>query len=179
MAPSVAEPPAPGRLTDQDWQVSNATTTLPERAILTDAPPERRTFSVPLDAGEFVVEVFGDPPGWIEPTIRSLGDLLRLPPDWDSYGGAPVDPRCVAAALNFALETLGDQTPAPAVVPTSRGGIQFEWHTRGIDMEIEFVSPTRIYSLFEDSATGTSWERDVSSDLHPLTAAISKLSPRR
>ena len=179
MVTSIAEQDVSKRLTDQDWRVSNTTTTSPDGAILTKAPPGRRIFRFSFDGGEFVFELVGDLPAWVEPTVRSLGKLLQLSPDWDTYGGSPVNPKCIAAALELALCTLQDDTPVPSVVPTSRGGLQFEWHTGGVDLEIEFLSATRVCGLFEDPITGTSWEKDLSYDLRHVIDAISTLSQRQ
>ena len=177
MALSVAEPRIRNRLTDQDWQVSNTTTTLPVWATLTQTPPGRRTLRLPFGQEEsVVVGIVVDPPPWVERMVESLGELLRLGLDWDSYGARPVDPKCVVAALNLAFSTLRDDTPAPSVVPTSRGGLQFEWHTGGADLEVEFLSATRVCGLFEDQVTGTCWEKDLTSDLRPLVEAIAALS---
>lgn len=178
MTLSIAGRRAGNRLTDEDWQVSNATTTLPPWAILTVTPPARREFPSSFERGDIAVEIVFEPPTWVEPTVRSLERLLRLGPDWDTYGGSPVDPKCVAAALELASRTFRDDTPIPSVVPTSRGGIQFEWHTGGADLEIEFLSATRVCGLFEDQLTGVCWEKDLTSDLGPLVEAISVLTRR-
>ena len=178
MTLSIAGRRARNRLTDEDWQVSNITTTLPDSAILTETPPGRREFPSPFERGDIAVEIVFEPPGWVEPTVGSLERLLRLGPDWDTYGGSPVDPKCVAAALELASGTFRDDTPAPSVVPTSRGGLQFEWHTGGADLEIEFLSATRVCGLFEDQVTGVCWEKDLTSDLGPLVEAISVLTRR-
>lgn len=174
-----AEPEAIDRLTDQDWQASNITSALPDRATLTGGTVGRREFRLPFDGGELVVETVEDPPAWMEPMVQSLEKLLQLEPDWDTYGGSPIDPGCVAAALNLVSDILLDDTPAPSVVPTSRGGVQLEWHTCGVDLEVEFLSATRVCGLFEDTIDGTSWEKDLSSDLRPLVKAISRLSEQR
>lgn len=179
MAHSIAEPRAHKRLTDRDWQVSNTTSALPVWATLTGAAPGRRTFRFPFDEGALIVEVVEDPPAWVEPTVRSLGQLLRLAANWDTYGGRPVDPNCVAAALDLVFGTFTDDTPTPSVVPTNGGGLQFEWHTRGADLELEFRSATRLLGLFEDQITGESWEKDLTSDLEPFAKALSTLSQRR
>ena len=179
MTLSVAEPRAGNQLTDQEWQVSNTTTTLSGWATLTQTPPGRREFRLPFDGGEFVVEIVDDPPAWVEPTVQSLGKLLQLGPDWDTYGGSAIDPGCVEAALDMVFGVLPDDTPMPSVVPTSRGGLQFEWHILGVDFEVEFLSATRVCGLFEDAIAGTSWEKDLSFDLRPLVDAISTLSRRR
>ena len=179
MTLSVAEPRVRKRLTDQDWQFSNTTNTLPVWATLTETPPGRREFRLPFHGGELVIGIDFDPPAWFGPMVRSLERLLRLGPDWDTYGGCPLDPECVNAALELAFQSFRDDTPAPSVVPTSRGGLQFEWHTGGVDFEIEFLSATRVCGLFEDQVTGTCWEKDLTSDQRPLAEAISALSRRR
>lgn len=125
------------------------------------------------------MELPGDTPAWIEPTARSLGELLRLRPGWDSYDAAPLDPRSAEAALSLAIDILPDEMPMPSVVPTSCGGLQFEWHTRGIDLEVEFLSATRVLGLFEDRLTGCTWEEDLTFNLEPLLDAVSVLSQRR
>lgn len=179
MALSVVEPRARRGLTDQDWQDSNTTTTLSAWATLTEAPPAWREFRLPFDGGELVVEIGDDPPAWVEPTVRSLRELLCLGPDWDTNGASPIDPKCVEAAFELAFDALRDDTPVPSVVPTSRGGLQFEWHLGGVDLEIEFLSATRVLGLFEDQVTGECWEKDLTSNRQPLVEAISALARRR
>jgi len=178
MTLSTAEPTAEDRLSDQEWQASDTTSTLPARATLTAAIAYLRQFRFPFNGRVLVVEIFGDSPAWVEPTVQSLGKLLQLEPGWDTYGGLPIDPKCVVAALNLVFDILPDDIPAPSVVPTSRGGVQIEWHIRSIDLEVEFISETRLSGLFEDPNTNESWEKDLSSDLHPLVDAISTLCRR-
>jgi hypothetical protein len=85
----------------------------------------------------------------------------------------------VAQALELVFKTLRDDSPAPSVVPTSSGGLQLEWHTGGIDLEVEFVSTSRIWGLFEDRVTGEKWEKDLTFDSQPLMKVISTLSERK
>ena len=179
MVLSTAEPEVRDCLTDQDCQPSNTTSTLPVRATLTGGTAGRREFRFAFDGGEFVIWLVEDPPAWMEPMVQSLGKLLQLERNWDTYGGSPIDLRCADAALNLAFNILPNDIPVPSIVPTSRGGLQLEWHTRSVDLEVEFLSATRVCGLFEDHIDGTSWEKDLSSDLGPLVDAISTLSKRR
>lgn len=176
MTLSVAESGVRNQLTDHDWQFSNTTATFPDEATLTATPLGGREFHRPFDGVKVVFGNGYDPPAWVEPTVHSLERLLRLAPDWDTYGGCPVDPKCIIAALELAFDTFHDDTPVPSVVPTSGGGLQFEWHTGGVDLEIEFLSATRVCGLFEDQVTGTCWEKDLTSDQRPLAEAISALT---
>ena len=65
-------------------------------------------------------------------TMIRLDEIAVLPPNWDSYGGETPWPENVAIARRLAL--LFGQPPA--VVPTSRGGVQLEWHGHGFDVEV-------------------------------------------
>jgi hypothetical protein len=113
-----------------------------------------------------------------EVTLRALGRLLALTPGWDSYGALPVDPACALAAWHLLTAILREDSPAPAVVPTVRGGVQLEWHVKGVDLEIE-VGAARLYHVaFEDNATGEAWEKELpSSQVGELATLGSRLSP--
>jgi hypothetical protein len=124
----------------------------------------------PLPHGKLVLGLQGEPPGWVQPTLMILGQLLTLPRNWDSYGGRPVDPACVWASWHLLFAVMRDDSPLPTLVPTSRGGVQIEWHSRGIDLEIEVVTAERFHASFEDAVVGEAWEK-------PVTGAASELSP--
>jgi hypothetical protein len=72
--------------------------------------------------------------------VKGAIDALRVP------GAAAPQPDMKAfdyATKLFArLADLG--APRPSVVPAAAGGIQFEWHTRNADVEIEVLAPRRI-----------------------------------
>ena len=107
---------------------------------------------------------------------QALNSLLALPMNWDSYGASPINSECVSYALQLLRSTMKADTPAPAVVPTCAGGIQIEWHTRGIDLEIEIRSPGRSSVSYEDHRDGATWEGEVTDDLMQLRQLISSLS---
>src|SRR5262249_9754403 len=97
---------------------------------LIDSPgalPARSIVEIPLPRGQLILALRGDTAGWVEPTIKTLGRLLTLPAGWDSYGGRPIELPLVWAAWHLLTVVLRDESPAPAVVPTNRGGVQLEW----------------------------------------------------
>lgn len=163
-------------ITDTEWQPGVLTWASPARAMLTAAPRLSRQFEYPIPGGKLVISVEGDPPAWLDPTAQGLTGLLYLAPNWDSYGARPIDPVHVFAALELLVLVMQDGTPAPAVVPTNRDGVQLEWHTQGIDLEIETLSLHRRHVSFEDSATNDEWDGEVVSNLTPLVDCIRRLS---
>jgi len=166
------------QLTGSEWTPSATTSSMPSWAILSDEPRNRRMLRYRFSGGELSITITGSVPTWMVPTLQSMGELLSLPENWDSYGALRVSPDRVNAAMTFMLETTLADTPVPSVVPTSSGGVQIEWHTKGIDLEVEFVTSSRLRAFFEDRRTGRCWERDLSSDLSDVAEAIATLSRR-
>lgn len=69
--------------------------------------------------------------------------LTRLPRDWDTYGAERITWRAAAWGAWLALT----MRPAPGcIVPTNRGGVQLEWHTAGVDFELELDRCGRLVS---------------------------------
>jgi hypothetical protein len=118
-------------------------------------------------------------PAWLMPVIKVMGELLSLPENWDSYGARRISPEATAFALQLLSETMRADTPVPAVVPTSRGGVQLEWHTRGIDLEVEIKSPGRLYVSYEDHRHNVEWEGELTSNLTRLADFFSEFSQHR
>ncbi len=151
MAISSAAQPAtiPEGLSDLEWTPKVVSAAFPEEATLTGGIQSQR-IELNFRDGKFVITVAGTPPESLLPTIQSMGHLLNFPPNWDSYGAQVVDSTRFIAALRLLSQIIRENTPAPSVVPTSQGGIQFEWHMRGIDLEIEVLSQQRQNVFFED-----------------------------
>src|SRR5206468_4162766 len=99
------------------------------------------------------------------------------PENWNSYGARPIRPEIVHVAAQLLRETVNHNTPQPAVVPTVGGGVQLEWHTGGIDLEIEIASPEQFLVYNADSKDETECELELSpSDLPRLAELITRLS---
>jgi hypothetical protein len=118
----------------------------------------------------------GKLPAWWGPLLRGLRELLLLEENWNSYGAKRVAPAAIVAALVLVDRTMGSTTPAPAVVPTVRGGVQLEWHVGSADLEVA-VSPEGRYSVFfADAATDTEWERDFGSPPEHVREILNRFS---
>jgi hypothetical protein len=113
---------------------------------------------------------------WLNSAIPALSKILRLPPNWDSYQARPVVPRAVAGVLSFLDQVMRDTTIMPSIVPMVDGGVQLEWHSRGIDFEIEVGPSGRFYAHYERRRDNIEWEGELDQNLEKLNEAIRFLS---
>ena len=105
-----------------------------------------------------------------------LVEILNHKENWDSYGAKPVKPETARYALELADKIFSDNTPKPNISPVPNGGIQFDWNTKGIDLEIEITPDNKILVLFEDSLNGIDEEIELTNDLDKLIEIITRLS---
>lgn len=115
-------------------------------------------------------------PAWTEELARQLAAFLDLETGWDSYCATAPRLDAVAAAYELVMMLASIQTPPPQAVPTIRGGVQLEWHDRGIDLEVEVHSPFRFEVFYQNARTGEVREEDLMTDLRPLRNWIELLS---
>jgi hypothetical protein len=112
-------------------------------------------------------------PTWLKPTLESVLPLLKLEPGWDSYGGRPIDRRVVTTAIEVLSAVMEQHSPAPFAVPTSAGGVQFEWHRGGIDLELVFDPGQALFDF--ESADGEEIQGNAIQQTQRLAQLISRL----
>ncbi len=83
-------------------------------------------------------------------TVQTLIELLELPGGWNSYNASPIRKENVNFSVDLLSRLMRVDTPAPQVVPKVRGGVQLEWHTRGVNIEIDIESPERVRFFAEN-----------------------------
>lgn len=98
---------------------------------------------------------------WLDSGLTKLSGLIRLPEDWDSYGAPPIDAE-VAGTLWEVLVTLAEaEAPEPDVVPLSSGGLQLEWYTPELEVQlsIEPPAPQALWLSYRDERSAEKfWE---------------------
>ena len=104
------------------------------------------------------IVILGSEPVWLYEVLHEITVLARLPANWDSYGGRPLDGATAVAAIRLLAQIMGDDSPAPSVVPTSLGGIQLEWHRGEIDLEIQIDPEEKVDAWYHSRTTGEEWE---------------------
>lgn len=113
--------------------------------------------------------------GFIEAVQRMI-ELLELPPGWNSYNAKPIRKENVTFAIDLLGRLMRENTPLPNVIPMVRGGVQFEWHTNGIDLEISIYSPHEVRFAAEDLRQGGEPVEEVGPKLTTVGDWIDRLS---
>ena len=83
-------------------------------------------------------------------------------------------------ALNILKDVMRPRTPIPQVVPSSVGGVQLEWHEKGIDLELHVTGPYQCELWFQDlNAPGTGpISMGLTNDFSALLKPIELLTQR-
>jgi hypothetical protein len=120
-----------------------------------------------------------DPPEWLKETEETLRGFTTLPEGWDSYRAMSIESHVVDAAIELLHRKVQHNILKPAIVPTNRGGIQIEWHTQGVNLEIEITLHGEIRLLYVNPEEDAEEEFELGLDLAPLADLITKASPSR
>ncbi len=81
-------------------------------------------------------------------------ELQQLPRGWNSYGADPVSDTAFRQTIEFLTAYVVRGIAGPVLVPTVRGGVQLEWHRRGVDIEIEVGPDGAVSWCAEDRHSG-------------------------
>jgi len=91
---------------------------------------------------------------WATRALLRLGEVGRLPDNWDERGSPRIDWGILEAArslLSRLSGTVSGDFPCPDVCPIAGGTLQFEWTLGRKHVEIEFVDAERVVVLTEES----------------------------
>jgi hypothetical protein len=146
-------------LTDRDRSVERRDATT-AGYLLSDRAPVVVDLTSPATSRGLRVRIGHDGPSWLAESVTRLGELLLLPPDWDSYGAPRVQIEAVETLLTALSHALVSDVPAPSVVPKSDGGIQFEWHVLDMDVEVESLSTGHVSTWYRDRRTSAEQEHE-------------------
>jgi hypothetical protein len=116
---------------------------------------------------------------WQVEVVSKVVEFLNLPAGWDGYNAPAVRHDTGMFAIQVLAAVMRPRTPLPQIVPSSVGGIQFEWHERGIDLELHISAPLECEIWFED-LTGAipPISETLTSDLSKATEAVRILTAR-
>lgn len=109
-------------------------------------------------------------PAWIEDVLNRLAEMRTLPRGWDGQDGVRATMSAIVAAITVLSETMATNTVPPAIVPTSNGGLQLEWHKNGVDLEVYVDANGHVSAWCQEGAR--EWEEDY----FPRTRLTKELS---
>lgn len=116
---------------------------------------------------------------WQPRIISSIKEILDLQENWNSYGAPCVRYDTAMFGILILENIMNAGTPLPSVVPTTRGGIQFEWHENDIDLEIEVLEPYRCEYVYEDARNGAApVSGEITDEFDALQEPIATLTQR-
>lgn len=127
-------------------------------------------------SGPIEMSVSGIWPPWLLKSAGTVVDILNLPAGWNSYGAKPIAPKNAIAAIRLLAGILSADTPPPLVVPRVRGGIQLEWHSGDVDIEVYVDSPDKISFFAEHVETGETFEGQIEGNEAVLKAWLQRMS---
>jgi hypothetical protein len=116
---------------------------------------------------------------WEVEVVRRIVKLLDLPDGWDSYGASKIKKDAGMFALEILQKVMRPRTPLPQIVPTAAGGIQIEWHEKGIDLEIDILGPYECELWYRDQTSAVDpVSVEFSNDFSVLRDPIGQLTAR-
>jgi hypothetical protein len=92
------------------------------------------------------------PPAWIADVAEQVNKILM-----SSRENPGVSIESVVSALQMLGRVMSVDTVAPQVVPRFNGGLQLEWHTHGVDLELS-IDPDGRRSAWCEHSSGREWE---------------------
>jgi hypothetical protein len=120
-------------------------------------------------------EALGYTLAWLTPIAQTFHEFRKLGENWDSYGGSPIDPANMAAALAFLWDVIdqGVRLPLPSVSPTSTGGVGLSW--RSVDTEVEIAFDPDGDPGILVTQDGHTWDAPLDEAGSVLTAVADRL----
>jgi hypothetical protein len=87
---------------------------------------------------------------WEAAVVQALVRLINMPTGWDSYNAPPLRRDAGHFALEILQRVMRPRTPIPQVTPSAAGGVQLEWHEKGVDLELHITAPYQWELWFRD-----------------------------
>ena len=122
------------------------------------------------------IQASGPLPQAFEKSVQAAAELLKLPAAWNSYNAKKIAPENARETIQFLAVFIGPDTPQPAVVPRVQGGIQVEWHTANVDIEVYIDAPGKVRWFAENAETGETHEGPLAGHESELKAWVRRIS---
>lgn len=118
----------------------------------------------------------GESVEWIRPIVERFQAIASLADDWDGYGSPAPAVDTLIDALDVLQRFMLAAAPVPAVAPTPTGGVQFEWHQGGWDIEVDVDPSGPAIAWGENLATGESFHGTVDEAREDLVLNLKRIT---
>ncbi len=119
---------------------------------------------------ELLLEVHGASPMWLDEVVKRLNvaaDAVSVEEGWSRMTDTAVIRSLQALRLIMSVDSK-----RPSVTPTPEGGLQFEWHEGGWDIEIEVDPDGRAESWGKHLHNGSTFDGPLTQCLDSLRIAL-------
>jgi hypothetical protein len=124
---------------------------------------------------ELVLEVKGDgAPNWLKEVVRRLNVAVAVAatePGW-----RPMTDTAVISSLRALRRVMTVDSVRPSVTPTPEGGLQFEWHEAGWDVEIEVEPDGSVETWGHHLHNGATFHGPMSAAAENLRVALKEIT---
>ena len=108
--------------------------------------------------------------------LKRACELQQLPRGWNSHGAEPVSDTAFRQTIEFLTAYMVGDVAVPVLVPTVRGGLQLEWHRRGVDIEVEVNPDGSVSWCAEDRRSGEEVETALAGHEDTVRAWLRRVS---
>ncbi len=115
-------------------------------------------------------------PEGLRGALERASELRQLPRGWNSHGAEPVSDSAFRQTIEFLAAYVVRGIAGPVLVPTVRGGLQLEWHRRGVDIEVEVDPDGSVSWSAEDRRSGEEVEAALAGHEEAVRAWLRRAS---
>lgn len=122
-----------------------------------------------------VLEVKGDgAPAWLKEVVRRLNVAVAVAAS--EPGWRPMTDTAVISSLRALRSVMTVDSIRPSVTPTPEGGLQFEWHEAGWDVEIEVEPDGSIDTWGQHLHNGGTFDGPLGGNADNLRVALKEIT---
>lgn len=161
-------------------QWTRRTDEIPDEAVRTAGTMDPEAYTRGFVLPHFELQV-RETPGWLVRYATRLQELIEAgvgAPDWNGHGAKPLQREAMALGVRVLGSLLHgtEHRPFPWIVPTFRGGLQFEWHQAGVDLDVDIDPNGSVEVVFTHHTDQKEWDGTLTERERDVHAVLDRLA---